>query len=91
MSDQYTGYGDVELLSDNRLFVHQCPECQNWQVEYTERVFLTEAQFRAVAGTLQPDLTLCYQMVDDVVEEHYRTEHRFAYRKWKDQQARRRL
>lgn len=64
-----------------RLYVHQCPECKNWQIEYTDFVFTQDATFRvnSITGGWEVDLKHCHQMVEDVVEEHYRTEHPLAF------------
>lgn len=65
---------------DGRIFVHQCPVCHDWQVDYTEQVYISVAQFRYNADfQLIPDLTPCQAMVEQVVAEHYREAHHSDY------------
>jgi hypothetical protein len=63
-----------------RTFVHQCPVCRMWQVDYTEWVYLTDALLKAApGGSLSADLSLCDLMVEDVVREHYKAAHPEEY------------
>lgn len=83
MSNVYDGYGEIELRSQPRLFAYVCPMCKNWQMEYTEEVYISVARFRPGPTGLEPDLTECAEMVDSVLEDHLREEHPLAYKRWK--------
>lgn len=63
-------------------FVHQCPECKMWQVEYSEEDFLSYAMYRVEGNDLVPDLQPAYDAVEAPVAEHYRDVHPNAWAKW---------
>lgn len=70
----------ISEANPGRTFVHQCPVCRLWQVDYTEFVYLTDATLKAAPdGSLSADLSLCDQMVEDVVREHYKAAHPQEY------------
>jgi hypothetical protein len=72
--------GQITEQMQGRTFVHQCPVCRMWQVDYTEWVYLTDATLKAAPdGSLTADLSLCDLMVEDVVAEHYKAAHPEEY------------
>jgi hypothetical protein len=66
-------------------YVHQCPLCQNWQMEYSIDEMMTDFMKMVVApdGSLAADPKPMNEAIDYVFEEHLRDEHPVALRRFR--------